>query len=211
MEQRRLLVGLDDLVDSRWLEQVDKFIEAHKQPDGVHTYIVEDGILRYVGLDGTTQSGWLGPHSCVSINYIALKSELGSALNPCNLSFALTDPFWWAESDIVWWLAYSAFGLPPYDQETCRYLSRFLPDRAISCRGIDRLQHIMLNHASSCLWQPCFTLRVPDHSDLTGQNTQYSVYSDVEAALCRDNGIFTTALCVSSLASTLLRKASSLC
>jgi len=206
LEQRRRLGAPNPHDDQLWMDQTDQFIANHLDSDGVHTYTSQDGILNYVGLDASAPSSWLGAHGCVSVNYIALINELAPLTISRASASPLPHPFWWQERSICAWLMSSALGFVAMDQELSGLLVGATVHSATPTSAQDLLQHVLDLQLPSGLWPGRFTLRVPDHADPTGDLTDYSLLRDTEAALCSDNGIFTSALFTSSMAATLLSR-----
>jgi hypothetical protein len=206
LEQRRRLGTPDPLADHLWMDQADRFIANHLGSNGVHTYTSEDGILNYVGLDASAPSSWLAAHGCVTLNYIALKSELEPLPEDWECPSPLPQPFWWPNLAIGAWLISSAVGFLALDHDLYGLLVGLTDIGSTSSDVHDPLRHVLDLQLPSGLWPPRFTLQVPDHADPTGDLTDYSLLCDTEAALCPDNGIFTSALFTSSLAATRLSR-----
>ena len=206
LEQRRRLGVADSLDDDGWIGQADCYIVGHLGSDGVHTYTSADAILGYVGLAASASSSWLGAHGCVTLNYIALRRELGLVSDPGLTPLLSLQPFWWQERSIGAWLLRSAVGFLAVDDEPFGLRCASLDNSSTPSGMQDPLQHVLALQLPSGLWPPRFTLKVPDHADFTGDLTDYSLMRDTEAALCPDNGIFTSALFASGLAATLLSR-----
>jgi len=191
-----------------WMIKLDQYITRHTFLEQVHTYQPEDGILDFVGLPEGASSSWLNAHSCVTLNRVCLRYETGllSAVEALKIYNQCEPPFWWQEPDISLLLLASAVGFHACDDDSLRRLlsQPRMIDGAVET-DFDLGSILFGAQLPSGLWPPLFTLRVPDHADLSGQTSSYSHELNTEGALCTDNGIFTTALILSALACTIRR------
>ena len=202
LTQRQWLAMPKSVAMEQWIRCLDVYIDAHSLGAGVCTYLHDDGILDFVGLPSQSSSSWLLPHGCVGLNRVALLAELGVYSAPQALDAVASTPlpFWWQEPQIGAWLIASATGFRDCGTSMGRLLVSLFDD-SVTVDSPSAVVRVLLRaQLSSGLWPALFTLRVPGHSDRTGAASSYRDSLDTEGALCRDNGIFTTALVLAALA-----------